>query len=95
MTAYLLALHLLHLALPAAVLALLMVALAGWIFGWRTRQPLVRGWLARWAWTLLINLAVAVVGLVGWGADGKMATYGALVLASALAQFLMWRGWRV
>ena len=94
MTAYLLALHLLHLALPAAVLALLMVGLASAMPGWRGRQPLVAGWVSRWGWTLLLNLGVASAGLVGWGADGKMATYGALVLTSALAQFLMWRGWR-
>lgn len=94
MTAYLLALHLLHLALPAAALALFMVVLAGWMPGWRGRQPLVGGWLARWCWTLALNLAVSVAALLGWGIDGKMATYGALVLASALSQFLMWRGWR-
>ena len=94
MTAHLLALHLLHLVLPAAALALLMVALASAMPGWRGRDPLVGGWLARWFWTWGLNLGVSVAGLVGWGADGMMVTYGALVLASALAQWLMWRGWR-
>ena len=94
MTASLLALHLLQLVLPAVVLALLMVVLAGWMPGWRGRRPGVGSWLARWFWTLILNLTVVLVALAVWGADGKMAMYGALVLSSALAQFLMWRGWR-
>lgn len=95
MTAYLLTLHLLHLALPAAVLALCMVALAGWMPGWRGRRPWVTSWRARWGLTFALNLTVSLAGLVWLGADGKMSTYGALVLASVLAQFVLWRGWRV
>lgn len=94
MTAYLLSVHLLQLALPAATLALFMVVLAGWVPGWRRRDPWVVGWRNRWFCTFVLNLVVSLGGLVGLGADGKMATYGAMVLCSALAQFVMWRGWR-
>jgi hypothetical protein len=94
MTAYLLCLHLLQLALPAAAMALFMVALAAWMPGWRRREPWIVGWRTRWLCTFLLNMMVSLAGLVGLGADGKMATYGALALISALAQFLMWRGWR-
>lgn len=93
MTAYLLALHLLHLMLPAALLALLVASLAAWLPGWGSRRPGL-GWLGRWLWTFAANLAVSVAGLALWGADGKMATYGALVVVSALAQFFLWRAWR-
>ncbi len=94
MTAYLLFVHLFQLALPAAVLAALMVSLAGWFPGWRGRSPGLAGWTRRWLWTFVANLAVTLAGLAWFRQDGKMATYGALVLVSALAQFLMWRGWR-
>ncbi len=93
-TAYLLTLHLAQLVLPAAVMAVLMVTAAGWLPGWRGRRAWVPGWGARVALTFLLNLAVTVAGLVLFRADGKLATYGALALASALAQFVLWRGWR-
>ena len=93
MTAYLLTLHVLELVLPAALLALLVVSLAAWLPGWGTRRPGLT-WRGRWFWTFAANLAVSLAGLAMWGADGKMATYGALVLVSALVQFFQWRAWR-
>ncbi len=93
MTVYLLSLHLLHLILPAAVLALLIVTLASALPGWRGRAAWT-GWLAPWFWTFAANLAVSVAGLIGWGVDGKMATYAAMVGASALVQFVGRRAWR-
>lgn len=94
MTAFLLLLHLIELALPAAVLALLMVALSAWLWPVRARSAGGLGWPARLGWTFALNLLVLVAGLLWWGADGKMATYGALLVASALAQFIMGRLWR-
>jgi hypothetical protein len=93
MTFYLLALHLFHLILPAAVLAVLMVALANWLPGWRGRAAWT-GWLAPWLWTFAANVAVSAAGLTWWGVDGKMATYGAMAVVSALVQFVGRRGWR-
>lgn len=94
MTAYLLTLHLAALALPAAALAAFMVPLAGWMPGWRKRRPLLEGWLGRWLLTFALNLSAAVAGLLVFGVDGKMATYGVLVGVSAVTQFVLWRGWR-
>lgn len=94
MTAYLLLLHLAQLALPAAALAVLMVSVASWMPGWRGRQAVPVGWVARVAWTFALNLAVSVAALVTWQADGKLLAYAALVVVSALAQFVFWRGWK-
>jgi hypothetical protein len=61
-----------------------------------------RWWLGAspWSWvqqTLvsgLLGSGVLAGGLVLWGADGKMATYAALVLVCATTQWLMCRGWQ-
>jgi hypothetical protein len=42
----------------------------------------------------VLGVAVLLAGLVVWGADGKMATWGALVLVSATSQWLMCQAWR-
>lgn len=94
MTAYLLFLHLLNLALPAAALAALMVSVGGWLAASRGARPWVAGWFARLVWTAGLNLLVLIAGLIWFRADGKMLSYGAMVLASALAQLVLWRGWR-
>ena len=43
---------------------------------------------------LLLGSAVLAAGLVLWGRDGKMLTYGALVLAGGSCQWWLQRGWR-
>lgn len=93
MTVYLFALHLFHLILPAAVLAVLVVTLAGWLLSWRGRSARA-GWLGLCLWTFSANLAVSAAGLSWWGADGKIVTYGVMVVVSALVQFVGRRGWR-
>jgi len=42
----------------------------------------------------VLGTGVLMGGLWLWGADGKMATYGALVVACATVQWLMCQGWR-
>jgi hypothetical protein len=62
----------------------------------------LRRWLSASRWSLLkqtiwggvLGTGVLLGGLCLWGADGKMATYGALVVACATAQWLMCQGWR-
>jgi hypothetical protein len=39
-------------------------------------------------------LFTLTAGLLLFGHDGKMATYAALVLAAALCQWLLLRGWK-
>ncbi len=40
------------------------------------------------------GLAAILGGLVLFGRDGKMATYGAVALAAATAQWFLARAWR-
>jgi hypothetical protein len=83
--------HLLSFAAPALAVALCVAFGARW---------LLRGDMRRGAWwpPVALNFGVGVAalaaGLVFCGRDGKMATYCALVLAVATAQWLYGRGWR-
>ena len=75
-------------AAPALVLAPAMV-LASRIFG--QKSALALSWPAQAAINLIVCLAVLVAGLVWSGQDGRMATYAALVLASAACQAWLMR----
>ena len=80
--------HLLNFLLPAAGLALLAAALAK--LAWRAE---LRGVAYRRlaAWGSGANLLVQVGGLMLFGHDGRILTYAAMVVATALA--LLWAGW--
>ena len=88
-----LALHLLNAAAPAWGLALALVLWA---------RVLPRRWLPRPAVSLpaqvliqgALGTAVLLAGLVLFEHDGKMATYGALVVVTATVQWLLSRAWR-
>ena len=71
-------LHLVNFVLPALGLATLLApAVAGW--NSLTLQRLWRAW-----WPLAgAGLLVLLAGLVGFGRDGRMATYAGLVLVVA------------
>lgn len=83
--------HLLSFIAPALVVALL-VAFAARVVLPRNSRP------ARWwtpvAFNFIAGVAVLVGGLLFFGRDGKMATYAALVVAVATAQWLGARAWR-
>lgn len=86
-----LARHLLAFAAPAAVVALLVP------LGARLAMAPVAArtsWRACVAINFVVGLAVLGGGLVVFGHDGKMATYAALVLGVASAQWLAGRAWR-
>lgn len=83
--------HWLNFAAPAAMVALLLV-LATRIF-WR-KEPPALSWPAQAAIVFIVGCAALLASLWGLGRDGRMAGYGALVLASASAQWLLVRGWR-
>lgn len=95
MTAYLLADHLLNFIAPAAFVALLLMLLAQF-FGrfYKRKRSSATGWWAQLAIIFIVNVVVLAAGLVIFGVDGKMATYAALVLASALCHWLLGRGWQ-
>lgn len=83
--------HLAGFLAPAAFLALAL-PLATWLVlrSSRARMPL-------WGQAALVfagSAAVLAAGLWWFGRDGKMATYGAMVLAAGALQWIAVRGWR-
>jgi hypothetical protein len=84
-------LHLLGLLAPAAGVAL-GVALAARLVLPRRSPP--QAWWMPLAINFAAGSAVTVAGLWYFGRDGKMATYAALVVAVATAQWLSGRAWR-
>jgi len=85
-----LARHLLSFLAPAVVVAVL-VALAARIALPRASRP---AWWPSVAVNTLAGAGVLAAGLWIFGRDGKMATYGALVIAVATVQWVIGRGWR-
>jgi hypothetical protein len=95
MTAYLLTNHLLNFIAPAAGVALLLVVLSRLSFGFfRSKQPLAEAWWAQAAIIFIVGVGILIAGLMVFGRDGKMMTYAALVLGSAVCQWVLVRGWR-
>jgi hypothetical protein len=82
--------HLLNLLAPAFGLGFIAAGLAKLL--WR-KELRAAGWSRLGLVASLACSAALLAGLVGFGRDGKMATYGAMVLATALA--LWWSGFRV
>ena len=83
--------HLAGFLAPAVFLALAL-PLATWLVlrSTRGRMPL-------WGQVALVfagSSAVLAAGLWWYGHDGKMATYGAMVVAAGTLQWLAVRGWR-
>lgn len=81
--------HLANLLAPALGLALIAPTLAKLL--WRDALRLVP-WAPLAGWVAVVNVLVLVGGLLLLGRDGRMATYLAMVLASAAV--LWWRGAR-
>ena len=81
--------HLANLFAPALGMALIAPTLAKLL--WRNALRAVP-WRALAGWVGLASAAVLLAGLALQGRDGRMATYAAIVLASAAV--LWWRGAR-
>lgn len=85
------ALHLLNFSAPALALALVLPVVA------RHVLCLPAGRLAIWqqmACVVLAGVAALVLGLVFLGRDGKMSTYGLMVLFQATCQWMLSHAWR-
>ena len=92
MTAYLLTDHLLNIMAPAAVMAVLLVMLNR--FGsllFRSKDLEVPDFTTSLAIIFIVNIGILSVGLVGFGHDGTMATYAAMVVGAALALMMLTR----
>ena len=79
--------HLLNFFAPAAGVALATTLLAKLL--WR-RELAMASWRRLLAWAAGAGALALLGGLVVFGRDGRIATYGALVVATALA--LWWAG---
>ena len=79
--------HLFNFLLPALVLAAIAAALSKGL--WRRELAGVR-WLALFQAAAVMNLVALVLGLLIQGRDGRMATYGLMLLACTAG--LWWRG---
>jgi hypothetical protein len=74
--------------------ALLVVAASSRLPGGRSPGgPGRLGWRQQFAWVCGVNVLVLAAGLVLFSQDGKLLTYTAMALASALTQWLL-RGWK-
>ena len=95
MTAYLLTDHVLNFIAPAAVVALLLVLLSRVSSRFlASKRLLAQSIWAQAAIIFIVNVLVLAVGLVFFGNDGKMATYAAMVLAAAVCQWVLFKGWK-
>ena len=78
--------HLLNFFAPALGVALLTTALAKLV--WR-RELTGASWRRLVGWSTAAGAVALVGGLVLLGRDGRMATYGALVVVTALVLWLV------
>ena len=79
--------HLLNFLAPAVGVAAITTLLARLL--WR-RQLAGAGLMRLMAWSAGAGVAALLAGLVAFGRDGRMGTYGLLVAATAVA--LWWAG---
>lgn len=77
--------HLLNFFAPAMAVALITTALAK--LAWRRELASVP-WRRLVGWSMAAGALALLGGLIAFGRDGRMATYGALVAAAALALWL-------
>lgn len=82
--------HLSGFAAPALALGLLMP----WAARWVLPRPAAVRYRVQAGVVFGAGLAALVAGLVVFGRDGKMASYAALVLSAATAQWILARAWR-
>jgi Co/Zn/Cd efflux system component len=81
--------HIFNFALPAIALGIMVPLFSRLI--WR-KTPVKRPLKSQMLITSLTGLVVLFAGLVIFSTDGKMATYGTLVLVAALCQW-WYQGW--
>lgn len=84
-------LHFFNFVAPALVMAVMLPGIGRLLMGRNHALP-------RWWLQVVLNALVGMLtlGLCFWffGRDGKMAAYGALVLAMSCSQWLLMKAWR-
>jgi amino acid transporter len=83
--------HLFSFAAPALFLALIMPMLARLVF--RKRSATLAWWVQATA-HFVVGLGVLVGGVWWLERDGRMLTYGALIVTAASTQWLLSLSWR-
>jgi hypothetical protein len=83
--------HLLNFLAPALAVGTLL-SLSAPLF--IKNRPLAPARIAQAAINGIAGAAALFAGLWFFGHDGKMASYGAMVLACATSQWVLLRGWR-
>jgi branched-subunit amino acid transport protein len=83
--------HLLNFAAPAAFVALLVSYFPRFLL---PKRPVVHAYWTQAAINFVVCVVVLSIGLWLFGQDGKMATYVAMVLASATVQWVVLKGWK-
>lgn len=83
--------HLFNFLAPALVVGWLLALLAPLLM--RSVRP-ARSWLAQGALNALAGVTAMGLGLWFFGNDGKMASYGLLVVLVASSQWLAGKGWK-
>jgi len=83
--------HLLNFAYPAVVVGWMVALLAPLVV--KKARP-HHSWLTQGGLNALACMLALFLGLLLFGRDGKMASYGAMVLACASSQALAARAWR-
>jgi len=83
--------HLVNLLAPALAVGALLPLLARLV---RQGNAVRRSWLRQSALNALAGVAALLGGLVYFGHDDKMASYGAMLLACATVQFVSARAWK-
>ena len=78
MTPWLVLVYLLNFLAPAAVVGAGMTLAEWW---WRRAVVHPRSLAVAWCIYFFVGLDALILGLLVWGLDGKLATYGVLLLA--------------
>ena len=83
--------HLLNFAAPALAVGVLLALLAPLLY---RKVPVARSLYAQTAINFVAGLGALVGGLVFFGRDGKMASYGLMVVLIASTQWVSARSWK-
>ena len=78
--------HVLNFIAPACAVAAWMALVTPLLAG---ALPSWRAWRRQFLFNSLVGAGVLLIGLIGFGNDGKVITYAALVLACATSQWLL------